>query len=76
MSWARWGPDSDVYVFEDVAGGVTCCGCSLSGATLASFNASDPSELVAHFAAHLTQGDLVPLGLCVRLDEYAKGWSP
>lgn len=30
MSFARWGVDgSDVYVFSDVAGGVSCCGCAL-----------------------------------------------
>lgn len=29
MSYARWGPDSAVYVFADSRGGIVCCGCNL-----------------------------------------------
>ncbi len=57
MSYVRWGEnDSDVYVFEDVNGGVTCCGCD-DGQNLSA------EEMGRHLSWHIAQGDEVPVGV-------------
>lgn len=56
MSYARWGSDSNVYVYEG-SGGIVCCGCSLN----------ENSQIYAtarlalnHLEEHLKAGELVP----------------
>ena len=70
MSWARWSGDSDVYVYEDVAGGVTCCGCALSADGWTSVNMQTVAEIDAHIRSHRDAGHNVPS----YLDENFKQW--
>ncbi len=79
MSYARWGVDSDVYVFpttHSVRGDyVTCCGCSLGelddqGEDVDPFPAFySPIEVVSHMYAHKIAGHEVPDEL-LRIDTY------
>lgn len=58
MSYARFGWDgSDVYVFLDVGGFLSCCGCGLSRK---SFKANSTDEMIAHLREHIAAGDCVP----------------
>ncbi len=56
MSICRFGAESAVYVFYDVEGGLTCCGCSLYG----TINVATEDEMIAHLDEHVADGDLVP----------------
>lgn len=55
MSYTRFGPDSDVYVFMSDEG-IECCGCPMGG----SYTARSTDEMVAHLAAHVERGEAVP----------------
>lgn len=57
MSYARWSPGSDVYVFTNVGGFIECCGCSLSEH---SFQAFSTDEMLAHLEEHKAVGHDVP----------------
>lgn len=50
--------DSDVYIYEHVAGGIHCCGCSLAAGSC--FTTPDPDVMAAHIAEHVAAGDDVP----------------
>lgn len=59
MSYVRWNStprgayDSDVYIYEDVSGGITCCGCD--------FNTDDTEMMVTHVQTeHTEKGEAVP----------------
>jgi hypothetical protein len=54
-------PGSDVYVYEDTGGGITCCGCRLL--TRASHNVKTEAEMRAHLAQHVRAGHHVPMSL-------------
>ena len=59
MAYARWGCDgSDVYVFMDVSGGFTCCGCDLVSEPRSNF--ATKGEMVEHLLAHRAAGHTVP----------------
>lgn len=67
MSWSRF-LEGDVYVYEDVSGGVTCCGCPLGivgedALFPASYNTSSVKELSEHFEAHKQAGHAIPARL-------------
>ncbi|ROR97803.1 hypothetical protein EDD28_2412 [Salana multivorans] len=62
MSYARFGPSSDVYVYGDIAGYVACCGCILSD----QWDFHSAAEIVAHLREHVAAGHNVPENL---LDE-------
>ncbi len=70
MSYARFGPGSDVYVYEDVAGGFTCCGCLL---TTSRVNVETRQEMVEHLLGHLAAGDHVQQTTLDRLRDEADG---
>lgn len=58
MSFVRFGEDgSDVYVYDDVGGYVTCCGCSLGRED---FHTTDLDAMLAHLAEHRAAGHEVP----------------
>lgn len=65
MSYVRWSEESDVYVFPDVSGGITCCGCPLqSGGGL---NVLTQDDMMVHLIDHLVAGHKVPLYVFERL---------
>ena len=57
MSYARFGYDSDVYVFLSVSGHLECCACRLASTTQI-FASTD--AMLAHLSAHADLGDRVP----------------
>ena len=57
MAFARFGRDSDVYVFEDAGGGYTCERCPKVGQ---SFNCRTAEEMLTHLLEHRAKGDKVP----------------
>lgn len=63
MSYARFGPDSDVYVYPDGGGFVCCFGCLLadgtSGDDALSTDLHSPEEAAAHMQAHADAGHKV-----------------
>ena len=62
MSYARWGTDSDIYLFAHAGGFVQCCGCFL----LIGWESKDlhsSEEVVAHMQEHVDNGHLVPADL-------------
>jgi hypothetical protein len=58
VSYCRfWWDDSDVYVYADVSGGITCCACGLAGSSV---NVETPAEMLAHLLEHRAAGHTVP----------------
>lgn len=57
MSYARWGADSDVYVFVSVYGGIECCGCKMGDGSPI-FDTS--REILDHLEEHRNKQHLVP----------------
>lgn len=60
MSIVRFGYDSNVYIFEDVAGGLNCCGCSLLWETMESTLFDTAFKMIEHLGKHLDAGQKVP----------------
>lgn len=56
MSYARFSPDSAVYVFAHADGYVQCCGCLLDNV----WNYHSAADVVAHMQAHVDAGHDVP----------------
>jgi hypothetical protein len=53
VSYARMGPDSDVYVYADAeVGRLRCCGCMADFSTTAG--------MIDHLREHIANGDAVP----------------
>ena len=71
MAYARWGKDSDVYVFEHVAGHYECCGCLIvpedeDGESY--FKCNTPELMWNHLVEHTLRGDRVPQHAFDRLE--------
>lgn len=66
MSYSRWGVDgSQVYIYDDVSGGTTCCGCLLvGGQRIGSMNTRTHLGVVIHVLHHRTRGHRTRPGLC------------
>lgn len=65
MSYARFGENSDVYVFLSVAGHLECCSCALvlrAKGGGSSFLASTTAGMLEHLEAHRLAGDEVDEG--------------
>lgn len=72
MSYARWGSESDVYVYAHYLGYVQCCGCLLGESDPdnvwnKSVNLGSREEVVAHMMEHVEVGHTIPTDL---LDPY------
>ncbi len=72
MSYARFGAESDVYVYRDSEWGFTCCACDLDPAEgdredIYGRRFETRAELMAHMHRHAVAGDSVPAGLWGRL---------
>ncbi len=65
MSYVRLGPLSDVYVYGNVAGGFTCCVCTL--ALSGNYTCGTRAEMIIHLIEHLKMGHTVPLAPFKRL---------
>ena len=59
MGWARFARDSEVYIFDDVRGGITCCGCKLVGFPN-DFNCETEDEMANHIIDHARAGHIIP----------------
>lgn len=57
MSYARFGPDSDVYVFG-TATGYECCRCAFQPPS--SHEVATAAEMIAHLREHRAAGHRVP----------------
>jgi hypothetical protein len=64
MAYARYGCDSDVYVYEDARGGYTCERCPSIGSQ---FRCETANEMAAHLASHVAKGDKVPAEALIEL---------
>lgn len=56
MAYARWGKDSDVYVYMSVLGHLECCGCWFGGVR----RFMSTQAMVDHLATHRAAGHTVP----------------
>lgn len=69
MSYCRWGPDSDVYVYPAGHGNrdlIVCCGCALRGDDDDDV-AETPQQMIAHLDRHVAAGHKVPEAAFERL---------
>lgn len=62
MAYARIAKDCDVYVYEDYAGFISCCGCRLIP-LLGSEWIHTAAEMVEHLRKHEKAGHKVPAEL-------------
>lgn len=77
MSYVRWSSpghpwdyDSDLYIYNDVSGGITCCGCDLEEPNHSTgYNVATHEEMIAHVEKHIKEGDSVPDFVIPRLEE-------
>ena len=84
MSYVRWSSpghpwdyDSDLYIYDDVHGGTTCCACLLTDSE-GGWNGDrdgDPAhpETVAHVREHIAAGHRVPDFVIARLADPENG---
>jgi hypothetical protein len=61
MAYARFGEDSDVYVYHDIDDLLHCLRCPL--APPFDFTATTGAEMLAHLAGHRAAGHAVPDGV-------------
>ena len=71
MAYARFGRDSDIYLFKSVEGW-TCCLCSLRTPAVDDDVLKTLEEVEAHLNAHAGAGDLVPQGAFDRVGRERK----
>lgn len=75
MSYSRWGPDSDLYVFDHSNfGACVCFGCLLQDevdeyGTLDNYSTRSLTEMLAHAQRHREAGHKVPRELETKLKE-------
>ena len=58
MSFSRFSNRCDVYIYSDVHGGYTCCGCLLQAHGSVNVNYAD--QMIKHLEDHKTAGHKVP----------------
>lgn len=51
-TWPGRSYDSDIYIYDDVSGGITCF--------TDDFNCETHDEMIAHVKKHIADGDAVP----------------
>lgn len=60
MSYARFGPDSDIYVYLHVDGYLHCCACLLPDDSRDSFTCNTTDDMITHLRDHATAGHRIP----------------
>lgn len=70
MAYARFGRDSDVYVYADSRGGFTCERCPTIGKQ---FRCATAAEMVTHLTDHRLRGQQVPAEAIDQLKDEAQG---
>jgi hypothetical protein len=70
MALARFGRDSDVYVYEDSRGGYTCQACELL--QRGEFRCATAAEMIPHLLAHRARGDGVPESALTELQDASR----
>jgi len=70
MSYCRFSQTSEVYMYENLGGGITCCFCSLNKAYSVHF--STPHDAWMHLMAHRQAGHKVPQHALDQLRENAE----
>lgn len=69
MSYARFGSEgSDVYVYLDCDGYLTCCGCWLREPV----RAKTTADMLTHLGKHLAAGHVVPRSTIAALEADAE----
>lgn len=82
MSYSRFGPNSDVYVYAHADGFIECCMCSLYPHNFDSFD--EPlnwdyhsiEDIVNHMKEHVKAGDNVPSRLLLEETYSDKDFIP
>lgn len=69
MSYARFGPESSVYVYLDTDGTLRCDLCDLAPDTPGLFRATTTAAMVDHLDQHTAVGHTVPPGTVPALIE-------
>lgn len=59
VAYVRWSERSAVYIYDDLNGGITCCGCLLhpDGHSVNTFN---HETMIKHVRQHIGAGHKVP----------------
>jgi hypothetical protein len=65
VSYCRFGPESDVYVYESCSGGWECCFCGIGP----SANFPSRTQMLDHLDQHVKAGHKVPDYAIARLRE-------
>lgn len=60
MSYARFGSDSDVYVYCDIGGYLCCCACRLASEPCGSREFFTTADMLAHLDEHRAAGHAIP----------------
>lgn len=69
MSYCRYG-EADAYIYQDIEGGLVCCGCNLRGSDSEfTFIATGPLEMLKHVFDHRMANDYIPESVDSRLIE-------
>lgn len=63
-----WNYDSDIYIYPDTRGGITCCGCCLRTTDFI-HNVNTFDEMIEHVKQHIASGDAVPDFVIPNLEE-------
>jgi len=72
MAYCRFARNSDLYLFADTSGGLTCCGCQLvspPGTNGKSFRCGTRSEMIGHIEDHRAAGHRIEQGVVEELRE-------
>ena len=74
MAYCRFSRQSDLYIYEDIGRGLTCCGCWLGfrrtpGGHGESFSCPTRSGMLAHIETHRVAGHKIEAGVLEQLRE-------
>ena len=71
MSYCRFSPDSNVYLYPHVDDYIECCACRLKpeGEWFGNFRLDAPSDAIDHLNRHIAAGHQVPARAFERLKQ-------
>lgn len=77
MSYARFGDDSNVYIYHHYMGFIECCGCWITepeyGELIGFARLETPRRAIMHLMEHVSRGYMVPERAFDRIyEEYAE----